>query len=191
MTMRPASALRPLTRSLLGLVALTLLATPLLLGADDTSCAPSPIEPVPVGCVDNNECTDGEYCAMDGCDAALGTCTLRPEACDLIWAPVCGCDGETYSDACFAAAAGVNVAAAGACPVARCWANTMCELGEYCLYDGCAAETGRCARRPRTCRDGWSPVCGCDGITYSNDCYAALAGVTVDHEGECRGTETP
>ncbi len=39
-----------------------------------------------------------------------GTCALRPEVCALIYAPVRGCDGETYQNACTAAGAGVNVA---------------------------------------------------------------------------------
>lgn len=36
------------------------------------------------------------------------------------------------------------------------------------------------------CFDVWAPVCGCDGVTYSNDCYAtAVGGVTSYTEGEC------
>jgi|TARA_B110000046_G_C12946117_1_gene378058 hypothetical protein len=32
----------------------------------------------------------------------------------------------------------------------------------------------------------WEPVCGCDGVTYSNSCNAtAFAGVTTYVEGEC------
>ena len=36
------------------------------------------------------------------------------------------------------------------------------------------------------CFEIWAPVCGCDGVIYSNSCYATyVGGVTSFEEGEC------
>ncbi len=65
-------------------------------------------------------CEAGEFCNFtDGsCGAAdqLGICEVIPEVCTDEVDPVCGCDGETYSNACEAAAAGVSVVSEGECP---------------------------------------------------------------------------
>lgn len=66
-------------------------------------------------CVVNSDCTAGLYCEVGTCGATDGSCLRQPDVCTQEYAPVCGCDNRTYSNACYAAGAGVSVASQGPC----------------------------------------------------------------------------
>jgi len=38
---------------------------------------------------------------------------------------------------------------------------------------------------PVVCIEVYQPVCGCNNVTYSNDCYAGASGISSWTEGEC------
>lgn len=157
-------------------------------------CASNPGEVC--GGLQGLSCEKGEYCnfppnAQCGAADQTGNCAPMPEACDLIYAPVCGCDDMTYGNACAAAAAGVSVASQGECG-ATCggFIGTQCEGEQFCDYPpemqcGFADGSGVCRDIPEVCTDDVNPVCGCDGNTYSNACQANANGVSVASEGAC------
>jgi len=140
-------------------------------------------------CTSNKHCSEGQFCLKEGdCDGE-GTCEDLPEACLDIYQPVCGCDGNTHGNGCYAHMNGVSVASEGECSNDDnnngCISNEECSEGQFCLKEGDCDGEGTCEDLPEACLDIYQPVCGCDGNTHGNGCYAHMSGVSVASEGEC------
>jgi hypothetical protein len=167
-------------------IVLASLETPDWLAAEPQ--APDAAKPAGKECTVNKQCKTKQYCAKGVGDCkGKGQCTAKPEVCPLDYKPVCGCNKKTYSNACFAALAGVNVASEGACKEAKvCKTNKQCPAGDFCAKElGKCEDEGVCAQRPKICPFIVAPVCGCNNKTYNNGCLAHEAGVSVKHDGKC------
>ena len=113
-------------------------------------------------CTENSNCESDLYCAKSpgDCDG-IGGCLERPDACFDLWDPVCGCDGETYANACEAAAAGLNILIKGACR------DTHCDDGTDVL----------CDMIPPVCRDF-------EILVVQNNCWVCVNPATCLPWGE-------
>ncbi len=77
-------------------------------------------------------------------------------------------------------------------PPVPCYTDGECLPEQYCAFPmgRCGGPTdilGTCSPRPLelTCSALYAPVCGCDGVTYENECVAASNGVAVIFPGAC------
>jgi hypothetical protein len=75
------------------------------------------------------------------------------------------------------------------------FANLKCPDGQACRFPagqcGTADLAGACAAVPATCPEGGPQVCGCDGITYANECQLLKAGVRAAKAGACQAAQEP
>lgn len=87
-----------------------------------------------IECDRNSQCVD----AAPYCNAITHKCTLKVEACTLEYMPVCGENGITYTNACFAALTGASVAREG-----KCTADSYVDIPEEEEEEGYSEETSQ------------------------------------------------
>ncbi len=165
-------------------------------------------------CSDGRSCKSGEICCP-GCGGASTFCASAELGCPALdcapTGPTCS-DGSSCApdEACCEECDHIVCTDAGACPgdctdiladsappVRECGgaARLRCPNDMYCAYPTSACGEGLglgvCVARPGGCDADVSPVCGCDGRTYSNACVASAAGVDRFADGPCDGEFSP
>lgn len=68
-----------------------------------------------------------------------------------------------------------------------CASNDDCPANTFCEKASCGDKDGTCAPRPITCDDIRMESCGCDQITYWNDCLRRQSGIASAAQGPCTG----
>ena len=141
------------------------------------ACPPgSAFPPTGICTPTNTSCTPQKPCAADEwCDyndnlcgaGEPGSCKKRPQGCDLMYAPICACDGSVAGNECAAQSGGSDVNGKGGCkPPQAMFAcgQIFCSVAQqYC--ERATSDVGgwpdsySCKTLPAACAT--APSCGC------------------------------
>lgn len=104
--------------------------------------------------------------------------------------PNAGSTGSSLGGVAGQSGSGTSEGGGGTSSGARsCQTKDDCDPGWRCEKAGCDAVAGECEPRPVfDCLPEPAPVCGCDGVTYWNECTRRSFDVTQRAPGECRAT---
>jgi len=92
---------------------------------------------------------------------------------------VASCDSETI------VLATIPSDDAGALVPTRCVKSSDCGEGSYCEKGTCDAPAGTCRTPEEDCGNEEAVVCGCDGVTYFNECLRKQASIEGSTAGPC------
>lgn len=156
------------------------------------------------------KCPEGTYFSNKECLKK----TSNLETFSSFKIPVCGCDGKTYSNYLVAFSNGIKKFTKGECGSKLDLANNCfldscnvlfctdhpsdpkCKVGKAKCFvipkevpcESSLCNYGACKERKKEifCPTIYDPVCGNDGMTYSNGCVAKSRGVKSFTKGECQ-----
>jgi hypothetical protein len=74
---------------------------------------------------------------------------------------------------------------ADASDASDCTTNDDCLPTAFCARERCGDAGGFCELRPVLCDDAGPQTCGCDGVSYWNDCLRRQYGATSSAPGSC------